>query len=345
MRLITTRDEWNAALLRLPRPHVLQSWEWGAFKERHGWVATRLLLESNGCPVAAASVLRRRAAPLPLSILYVPKGPIFDHADLESLAEVLGELERLAQHERAIFVKIDPDVPSENQAVQHLLRDRGWRPSAEQIQFRNTILSDLTLSEDELLAVMKSKTRYNVRLAARRGVTVHPGTRADLPLFYRMYAETAARDSFIIRPYEYYEDAWGSFMEAGLAHMLLAYYDEEPLAGVIIFRFGPTAWYFYGASRGRHRNLMPNHLLQWEAMRWAKSQGCTLYDWWGAPDRLDESDPMWGVYRFKEGFGGQFVEGIGAWDFPASRALYWVYTALMPRYLDWLRQRHAVQKL
>ncbi len=344
MRLITDRDEWNAVLLRLPRPHVLQSWEWGAFKERHGWRAIRLLLEADGCPAAAASVLRRRASPFPFSILYVPKGPLFDHADLESLSVVLAELEWLARRERAIFVKIDPDVPRENQAVQPLLRGHGWRPSAEQIQFRNTILSDLTLSEDELLARMKPKTRYNVRLAARRGVTVHPGSRANLTLFYQMYAETAARDGFIIRPYEYYEDAWGSFMDAGLARMLLAYYDKEPLAGVIIFRFGPTAWYFYGASRDRHRNLMPNHLLQWEAMRWAKSQGCTLYDWWGAPDRLDESDPMWGVYRFKEGFGGRLVEGIGAWDFPVSRALYWVYTVLMPRYLDWLRQRHAVQK-
>jgi lipid II:glycine glycyltransferase (peptidoglycan interpeptide bridge formation enzyme) len=343
MRLITTRDEWNAALLRLPRPHVLQSWEWGAFKERHGWRATRLLLEADGRPRAAASVLRRRAAPLPLSILYVPKGPTFDHGDLDALATALAELEQLARRERAIFVKIDPDVPSENQMVQRLLRDRGWRPSAEQIQFRNTLLSDLTLSEEELLAGMKSKTRYNVRLAARRGVTVRPGTRADLPLFYQMYAETAVRDGFIIRPYEYYEDAWGSFMDAGQAQMLLAYFDE-PLAGVIIFRFGPTAWYFYGASRGRHRNLMPNHLLQWEAMRWAKAQGCTIYDWWGAPDVLDESDPMWGVYRFKEGFGGRFVEGIGAWDFPVSRVLYWLYTALMPRYLNWLRKRHRKQK-
>lgn len=361
MHLVTRQDEWNAALLSLSRPHVLQSWEWGAFKERHGWAATRLLLEADGRPAAAASVLRRRATPFPLSILYVPKGPILDHADpsglspsepalsavkgrsLHSLTVALAELERLARRERAIFVKIDPDVPNENRDLQRLLRQRGWRPSAEQIQFRNTLLSDLTLSEEELLAGMKSKTRYNVRLAARRGVTVRLGTRADLPLFYQMYAETASRDGFIIRPYDYYEDAWGSFVEAGLAQVFRAYLDE-PLAGVIVFRFGPTAWYFYGASRDRYRHLMPNHLLQWEAMRWAKAQGCTAYDWWGAPDVLDESDPMWGVYRFKEGFGGQFVEGIGAWDFPTSRVLYWLYTTVMPRYLDWLRGRHQTAR-
>jgi len=342
MRVVTQRDEWNAALLRLPRPHVLQSWEWGAFKERHGWTATRLLFEAHGRPLAAASVLRRRVAPFPFAILYVPKGPIFDHADRDNLTIVLDELERLARRERAIFVKIDPDVPRENTEVQRLLQERGWRPSAEQIQFRNTLISDLTLSEEELLARMKPKTRYNVRLAARRGVVVRPGSPADLPLFYQMYAETAARDGFIIRPYAYYQDAWGGFMEAGLAQMFLAYLDE-PLAGVIVFRFGPTAWYFYGASRDRHRELMPNHLLQWEAMRWAKAQGCTLYDWWGAPDVLDESDRMWGVYRFKEGFGGWFVEGIGAWDFPTSQTLYRLYTTLMPRYLGWLRSRHRIE--
>jgi lipid II:glycine glycyltransferase (peptidoglycan interpeptide bridge formation enzyme) len=85
---------------------------------------------------------------------------------------------------------------------------------------------------------------------------------------------------------------------------------------------------------------MPNHLLQWEALRWARSQGCTVYDWWGAPDELSESHPMWGVYRFKEGFGGKFTAHIGAWDYPVSRLRYWVYTVAMPRVLDVMRRRH-----
>jgi len=93
------------------------------------------------------------------------------------------------------------------------------------------------------------------------------------------------------------------------------------------------AWYMYGASRSIHREKMPNHLLQWEAMRWAQEQGCTVYDMWGAPDVLDESDPLWGVYRFKQGFGGEFVRHIGAWDFSVSRLGYWLYTGVMPRLL------------
>ena len=110
------------------------------------------------------------------------------------------------------------------------------------------------------------------------------------------------------------------------------------------FRFGNKAWYMYGASRDLHRNLMPNHLLQWEAMRWAKAQGCTVYDMWGAPDVLDESDPMWGVYRFKEGFGGQFVRHLGAYDHPASRLLYQFYTATVPHYLEMLRKKSRKTK-
>jgi peptidoglycan pentaglycine glycine transferase (the first glycine) len=345
---------WNTAVLSLPHPHVLQSWQWGAFKARHGWTPTRLVWRDSapprtgdpprspaGSPLrAAASVLHRRASPLPFSVLYVPKGPLLDWHAAVLADRVLADLEAVARRQRAIFVKIDPDVPADDTAVVTLLRQRGWRPSAEQVQFRNTLLQDLTLGEDELLAGMKPKTRYNVRLAARRGVIVRPGCQGDLPLFYRLYAETAARDGFIIRPFAYYEDAWGGFIDAGLAQLFLAEHDGQPLAGVLIFRFGPTAWYMYGASRTAGRELMPNHLLQWEAMRWARAQGCRIYDWWGAPDRLDESDPMWGVYRFKEGFGARFVAHIGAWDFPVSRPLYWLYTVAMPRYLDLLRRRH-----
>ena len=129
-------------------------------------------------------------------------------------------------------------------------------------------------------------------------------------------------------------------MERGMAQLLLAWYGGEPIAGLILYRFGPTAWYMYGASSGRHRDRMPNYLLQWEAIRWAKGQGCTTYDLWGAPDTLDQADPMWGVYRFKEGLGGKLFRGIGAYDYPSSRARYIAYSRIMPRILDIMRWRH-----
>jgi len=261
----------------------------------------------------------------------------------------LSALQDVARHHHAIFIKIDPDVcledPSHPAAqVITSLASRGWQLSSEQIQFRNTILIDLTREEDELLMAMKSKTRYNVRLAERRGVEVRLGGPTDLPLFYEMYVETSSRDEFIIRPFAYYRHAWQAFIEANLAHLFIAEYEGLPLAGLILFRFGNKVWYMYGASRDLHRNMMPNHLLQWEAMRWAKAQGCTVYDMWGAPDVLDESDPMWGVYRFKEGFGGQFVRHLGAYDHPASRLLYQFYTATVPHYLEMLRKKSRKTK-
>jgi peptidoglycan pentaglycine glycine transferase (the first glycine) len=241
---------------------------------------------------------------------------------------------------------VDPDVRTDTPAGARVISElsrRGWRPSSEQIQFRNTVVSDLAHSEDALLASMKPKCRYNIRLAERKGITIRHGTPADLPSFYAMYSETGQRDGFLIRPYSYYQPIWEGFLADGLAHLLLAEVEGQTVAGLMLFRFGPTAWYFYGASTASARELMPNHALQWAALRWAKAAGCSRYDWWGAPDTLDESDPMWGVYRFKAGFGGEFVPGIGAWDFVANPSGYWLYAALMPRVLDLARRRHRTQ--
>lgn len=332
--------EWNTILITLSNAHVLQSWEWGEFKSRHGWHSARYLWHEGDHPRAAALVLTRRPGRWPISVMYVPKGPALDYGDACLLERVLADLEETARRARALFVKIDPDVRAEETSVIEVLRRRGWMPSREQIQFRNTVFVDLTRTPEEMLAAMHQKTRYNVRLAERKGVTIRKGGLADLPLLYRMYAETAVRDGFVIRPETYYHDAWGSFIEAGLAQPLIAEVAGEPVAMVIIFRFGARAWYMYGASRNAHRERMPNHLLQWEAMQWARAQGCTIYDMWGAPDELHESDPLWGVYRFKEGFGGEFVRHIGAWDFPVSRPGYWLYAAVMPRVLDAMRRAH-----
>ena len=336
---INDRSRWQAALLRLPSPHVLQSWDWGEVKYRHGWTPARLLWQEGDRPIGAAQVLRRALPHTPWGILYVPKGPILDYAQGARLRRVLDDLETFARQERALFCKIDPDtnLPQVRQA----LVDRGWRCSGEQIQFRNTALLDLTPLEDDLLMSMKSKTRYNVRLASRRGVTVRAGGKEEIPLFYAMYAETGERDGFLIRPLSYYRDAWHTFLEAGLARMLLAEVEGQAVAGLILFRFGKTAWYMYGASTSEHRDRMPNYALQWEAIRWAKEAGCTSYDMWGAPEVLEEDDPLWGVWRFKEGLGAAFTPHLGAYDYPARRILYWAFAVALPRYRALLRRRHA----
>lgn len=334
LELVNDSNHWNTVLSALPYHHVLQSWEWGQFKSRWGWSPRYFVNEER---TAAALVLRRTISPLKLNILYVPKGPALDYADSALVDRVLGDLVTIAKRDRAIFIKIDPDLPQSDRLI---LRDRGWRYSTEQIQFRNTMLIDLSRSKDDLLAAMKSKTRYNVRLAQKKGVTIRSGDLSDLDLLYQLYAATAQRDGFIIRPLGYYRDAWGSFIRSGLAQPLIAVVEGEAVAGLILFHFVDRAWYMYGMSSNLHREKMPNHLLQWEAMCWAKTHGCTIYDLWGAPDELNESDSMWGVYKFKDGLGAEFAPHAGAHDFVISRSGYWLYTQAMPRLLNVMRRRY-----
>ncbi len=335
------RQTWDEALLALPQVHILQSWLWGEFKARYRWQVTRWLWrDAQGTPQAAAQMLVQYRGGWGLG--YVPKGPLLDWTQSTWAQAVLDHLERQARERRLLLLKIDPDVredSAEGQALKALLQERGWRFSPEQVQFRNSMCLDLRPDLDTLMARMKSKWRYNLRLAVRKGVQVRVARPDELPLIYDMYAETAARDGFIIREAGYYLNVWRLFYEAGLATPFLAEADGRPLAALILFHFGRQAWYMYGASLSASRELMPNHLLQWEAIRHARSLGCTLYDLWGAPDRLDESDPLWGVYRFKAGLGAEFVPRIGAYDFAPNVWWYRLYTLVRPRLLS-LAQAH-----
>jgi peptidoglycan pentaglycine glycine transferase (the first glycine) len=352
---VTAHDTWNTTLRDLPAAHVLQTWEWGTFKQREtGWAPERLAFtDRRGVTLAAASILTRRAGPL--RVMYVPKGPALDYADPDRLSAVLVPLEDLARQRRAVWLKIDPDViigtgvpgsddyPAQDDPagvrVLDLLRARGWRFSASQVQFRNTITLDLTQDEDAILAGMSQGTRRKVRLGPKKGVTARVATTdADFRTLYDLYRITGERQGFLIRPPDYYREAWARFIEAGLAIAFLAEWEGRALAGLVLFHFGPKAWYFYGMSADQERERMPTYLLQWEAMRWAKAHGYPTYDFWGAPDSFTEDDPMWGVYRFKEGFGGTVVRHIGAWDYAPIPALYWAYERVMPRVLRAMRR-------
>ncbi len=354
VKTITDHDQWNSTLSALPYAHVLQSWEWGDFKRNTtGWQPLRLAFEREGRIVAMASVGIRSVGPL--KVMYISKGPVLDYSDTGLVAEVFDHLQNLARRQMAIWLKLDPDViaatgiPADDvenpdtpntigQAVLRTLQKRGWRFSADQVQFRNTVTVDLSRSEDELLAAMSQNTRRKVRTAEKKGVSIRGGTLADLPTLYDLYRMTGERDHFLIRPPEYYKQAWQVFMEAGLAHPLIAEYEGKPIAHVILFKFGRTCWYIYGASSNEERDRMPNYLLQWEAMRWAKAQGCTTYDMWGAPNEFNESDSMWGVYEFKRGFRGSVTRYIGAWDYAPNSLLYTGYTRLWPRILKFMRR-------
>jgi lipid II:glycine glycyltransferase (peptidoglycan interpeptide bridge formation enzyme) len=345
--------EWNEALRSLPDPHLLQTWEWGELKSKYGWKPSRIIWRDEpGTAVAAAQILKRRSA-LGLNILYCPRGPVLNWSHVELRAQVLEDIKRFTLHSNAIFLKIDPEVTTATMSsasgemtsnalgeeITSLLQERGFQLSVEQIQYQSSLRLPLHDPEEEILAQMKQKTRYNIRLAARKGVNAVLGSQDDFEVLYRMYAETSIRDNFAIREGAYYHDVWNAFHHAGMAQPFIAAVDGRPVAGLILFRYGETAWYLYGMSRNEHRDKMPNHLLQWEAIKWAKATGSKIYDFWGAPDELDPSDPMWGVYRFKAGFGATFVKTIGAWDFVTRPGAYRFYSTIVPKILAFLRVR------
>ena len=326
--------------------HILQSWQWGEFKlATGGWRPLRLAFRRGGDVVALASVAIRKLGPL--RVMYVAKGPALDYADSEVFEEVIGELERRAKRMGAVWLKIDPDVALATglpesaddlpnvlgESVRERLSDRGWRFSEAQAQFRNTFLVDLRRSEDELLMAMSGNTRRKVRIAEKRGIAIRLAEENDLPILFELYRVTAERDNFLIRDMQYYRRAWQDFMRAGLAQALIAEFEGAAIAHVILFHFGRKCWYFYGASSNEERGRMPNYLLQWEAIKWAKARGYAEYDMWGAPDVFDENDSMWGVYQFKRGFRGQLTRHIGAWDYVPYPPLYWAYNAIAPRLL------------
>ena len=345
---------WDEKIAGLPGAHILQTSEWAEVKAANGWKSIPCLWQSAaGNILAAALVLERKVSPLRLKVLYVPRGPLLDWSDQTLRSTVLSDLQELARHRGAIFIKIDPEVLTgtgipgapgacecqDGKTLKEELANKAWLFSGEQIQYRNTVWVDLSQPEEQRLERLKQKWRYNLHLSQRKGINVRVGGEADLPQLYRMYAETSVRDGFVIRPEEYYFKVWLTFMRIGMATPLIAEFEGEAVAALILFYFAGRAWYLHGMSRAAHREKMPNYLLQWHAMQEAAGLGCKNYDLWGAPDDFMESDSMWGVFRFKEGMGGTVIRTVGAWDYPVKPWLYSAYTRLLPRLLEFLRRR------
>ena len=253
---------WDESVAAAPGGHLLQSWAWGELKARFGWRVHRLAVQG-----ALAQVLFRSLPGGMGTIAYMPKGPLVDYGDVASFRALLDAIRPLAREQRAICLKIEPDL-EDDPALAERLRALGFHPSPQVIQPRRTILVDLTADEDHILRRMKQKTRYNVRLAARKGVTVRAGSEADLPSFYDLMETTARRDGFGIHTRAYYEAAHRLFVAPGQGQFLLAEYEDQLLAGLVVLGLGGgrTACYMYGASSDEHRSRMPAYLLQWEAM-------------------------------------------------------------------------------
>ncbi len=351
-----TVNEWDDVLPLLPNPHFLQTSDWAKIKSELGWCASYKIWKSkSGSIVAGAMILEKSIGinklPLRLSIQYIPRGPLLDWKNTQLVQHVLEDITNYSRERKVIFTKFDPEViidsgfESENimqlssgdSNIKEQLLQRKWNYSSSQIQFENTVWIDLTQTEEQILSKMKQKTRYNIRLSEKKGVKIRVATQNEYEKVYQLYAETSIRDNFVIRSQEYYLRLWNAFSEKKICEVLIAEYEGSIIAGLILYHFGSKAYYVYGMSANVHRNLMATYLLQWEAIKRAKKSGKKIYDLWGAPKNLEESDPMWGVYKFKLGLGGELVQTIGAWDYSSRKNLNFLYELILPNVLKVLR--------
>jgi peptidoglycan pentaglycine glycine transferase (the first glycine) len=324
-----TADQWREFVEQNSHAHLLQTAAWGELKADFGWEAVRLKREN----MAGVQILFRRL-PLGLRFAYIPKGPIGEQASLEDKT-FWSQVDRQCRRRRAVFLKIEPD---EEQIASFVTPPADFQISPHAVQPLRTIVVDLSDDLETILGNMKQKTRYNIRLAEKKGVHVHLST--DIELFYQLMLKTSEREEFGIHSLEYYRKAYELFQPSGRCELFMAEFEGTPLAALLVFAQGERAWYLYGASTSLYREKMPTYLLQWEAMKWAKNLGCSSYDLWGVPDYdqhtlesdfMERTDGLWGVYRFKRGFGGRVIRSMGPWDRIYQPLLYNLYLRWMGR--------------
>jgi peptidoglycan pentaglycine glycine transferase (the first glycine) len=331
---IVPLTDWNQFLSTHPNLHLLQTGEWGELKSAFGWKPVRIVRGGVGVQILF------RTLPLGFTIGYIPKAA-FSTEPLVASQGLWSEIDSACRQHRAIFLKLELDAWEGDPIQYSPISDYLLRVSPQNIQPPRTILVDISDSEEEILSRMKQKTRYNIRLAEKKEVMVRAWD--DIAAFHQMLLSTAGRDKFGVHSFAYYKRAYELMHPKQMCEIFVAQYDDKLLAALWVARHGNRAYYLYGASNDEERNRMPTYLLQWEAMKWAKGRGCKEYDLWGVPDE-DETlletnfetrhDGLWGVYRFKRGFGGELKRAVQAKDRVYRPLLYWAY-------LRWIGNRES----
>lgn len=329
---------WEAFIAAQPRAHVLQQWAWGDLKAAFGWQADRIAVAASDGQLAAAAQVLYRRLPFRLGTMaYLAMGPLpgqVPGADRQPVDDLLWKaVDEASERHHAAFLKWEPGIyrADESRPDPTAL---GFRPSPQTVQPPNTILIDISGDDEAILARMNQGTRRKIRQSLKNGITYREGSKADVTLFTSMMNTTGERNAFGVHEPAYYTKAYDLFLPQGDAALILAEHEGDPLAGIMVFAKGQTAWYLYGASSNIKRNLMGAYGVQWSAILWAKAKGCTSYDMWGIPDEDEatleaqfesRSDGLWGVYGFKRGWGGQVVRSLGAWDKVYNPLIYGAY--------------------
>ena len=329
MRILQNKkdeEEYSDFLEKHERCNFQQSLDWAKVKQ--SWKREVILAEDTNGKINGSLMVLVRKIPFFGNIMYSARGPVCDIHNIEVLRQITEGAKELAKKYNAIVLRIEPDIKSDDVDFRNIMLELGYSIKDDAKNFRDEIqpryvfrLDTKNKTEDEIFKNFHQKTRYNVRLATKKGVTVKEGTREDLKDFHKIMVTTGIRDGFITRPLEYFEKMYDCL---GPEHMkiLMAYYDGKPISGVIPIMYGNKTWYLYGASSNEHRNLMPNYLLQWEMIKIAISRKSDIYDLRGVPGIADDSN---GLYRFKKGFGAEYTEFIGEVYIPFKPLTYKAY--------------------
>ena len=329
MRLLETKldeEEYKKFLENNERCNFQQSLEWANVKT--SWKREVILAENSSKKIIGSLMVLIRKIPIFGYIMYSSRGPVCDIHNMEVLKQLTEGAKLLAKKYNAIVLNIEPDIKSDDLTFRNIMQELGYSIKDDAKNFREEIqpryvfrLDTKGKTEDEIFKNFHSKTRYNIRLATKKGVTVKEGTREDLKEFHKIMVTTGIRDGFITRPLSYFEKMYDCLGKEHIK-LLMAYYDGKPISGVIPIMYGNKTWYLYGASSNEHRNLMPNYLLQWEMIKIALSRKSDIYDLRGVPGIADDSN---GLYRFKKGFGAEYTEFIGEVYIPFKPLTYKIY--------------------
>ncbi len=302
--------------------HPLQSWAWGEFREKTGVSVIRLGRYQKGKLMETAQVTVHRIPHLPFSIGYWPKGVIPSRLMVE-------EVKKELRNRGVIMVKLEPNEVK-NQETGEAIKKFGGRlgvVAGRPLFTRWSFWLDLTKSEDELMAGMKQKTRYNTRLAEKKGVVVKEDNSLEaFEEYWKLTEETTKRQGFYAHTKKYHQLMFITLQPMGLAHLFVATHEGRTLATWIVFVLNGILYYPYGASTRDDRNVFGSNLLMWEVIKFGKKNGCKLFDMWGSPGPAPKpTDPWAGFHRFKEGYGAKLVEFVGTYDLVINPLLYWPY--------------------
>lgn len=307
--------EYEQFVWNHPNQNFLQAPVWGELKtewKKHFLVSR----DDEGKIRASAMILERKVPYLPWTILYCARGPVCDSDCKDAMIDMAQGIKQLAKKCKAYIFRADPGMEMKDELFKKSVTEAGFKikPAGKNfdgVQPRFVYRLPISgKSEEEILSGFESKTRYNLRLSVRKGVTVRQGSRDELPRFYEIMKETGTRDHFAIRPLSYFEKMY-DLMSPKYLRFYVAEHEGDIIAATIAIYYGDKVWYLYGASSNSKRNVMPNYQLQWEMIKWAKEMDCRIYDFRGVSGDLSPENPLYGLYRFKKGFNGELVEFVG----------------------------------